>query len=271
MELAVEQAAGSEGVRPQNLRDIHTVLLAQDPFARRSGEFRDSQNWIGGNDDNPCGADYVPPPPEDVERLIDDLCRFCNDETPPPLLQAAIAHAQFETVHPFAAGNGRTGRALVQVILRRRGIAPAFVPPISVVLARQKDTYIRGLSLFREGRIAEWVMSFAAATAAVAQLAHRYRGLVAEQQERWREVLREHFNPRSDAAAWTVIAVLPAHPIITVPLAVVATGRTRPAITNAVDELQQAGILIPLGQSRRNRAWEAAGVLDLIVRLESGE
>jgi Fic family protein len=271
MELAVEQAAGVEGIRPQDLRDIHRMLLAGDPAARTVGEFRHAQNWIGGNDYNPCGADFVPPPPEEVAGLIDDLCRFCGEETLPPLLQAAIAHAQFETIHPFPDGNGRTGRALVQVLLRRRGIAPQFVPPISVVLARHKDRYIGGLTLFREDRLAEWVEIFAAATAEAARLAARYRGHVADLQDRWREQLRQHSNPRSDAAAWAIIDVLPAHPIVTVPLAVVATGRTRPAVTNGMDELERAGILAPLGASRRNRAWEAEGLLDLVVRLESGE
>jgi Fic family protein len=77
---------------------------------------------------------------------LDDLCAFCNGEELPALVQAAVAHAQFETIHPFTDGNGRTGRALIQVILRRRGIAPTFVPPISVVLARRREQYIEGWS-----------------------------------------------------------------------------------------------------------------------------
>jgi Fic family protein len=270
MELAVEQAAGDEGITPQSLREIHRALLAREPSARSAGAFRGTQNWIGGNDYNPCGADFVPPPPEEVEPLIDDLCRFCNEETLPPLLQAAVAHAQFETIHPFGDGNGRTGRALVQVILRRRGIAPTFVPPISVVLARQRWRYIEGLALFREDRIREWLEIFAAATATAAQLARRYSAAVLDLQERWRERLRAHVNPRADAAAWAIIDALPAHPIISVPVAAVATGRTRPAVTNAIAELQEAGVLLPLGQASRNRAWEADGLLDLIAGLESG-
>jgi len=271
MELAIERAAGAEAIGPDDLRDIHRVLLAHDDGARLPGEFRDSQNWIGGNDYNPCGADFVPPPPEELGRLIADLCDFCNDDVLPPLLQAAIAHAQLETIHPFADGNGRTGRALVQIILRRRGLSPAFVPPISVILAGQKDRYIGGLTVFREDRLAEWIEIFAAATAAAAQLADRYRRLVADLQERWREQLRERSNPRSDAAAWAVIAALPAHPIVNVPIAMVATGRTRPAVMNGIDELEAAGILIPLSTSQRNRSWEAEGLLDLIVRLEDAE
>lgn len=270
MELAVEQAAGDEGIAPQRLREIHRALLARDPTAHSAGAFRDTQNWIGGNDYNPCGADYAPPPPEQVAPLIDDLCRFCNEETLPPLLQAAVAHAQFETIHPFGDGNGRTGRALVQVILRRRGVAPTFVPPISVVLARQRKRYIEGLALFREDRLVEWLEIFAAATADAAQLARRYSAAVLELRERWRERLRAHVNPRADAAAWAIIDVLPAHPVISVPVAAVATGRTRPAVTHALADLQEAGVLRQLGQASRNRAWEAEGLLDLIAGLESG-
>ena len=133
MEFAVDEAARAEELLPSGLCDIHRALLARSIGARGAGEVRDAQNWIGGNDYNPCGADYVPPPAEEVAPLLDDLCAFANDDLLPPLLQAAAAHAQFETIHPFEDGNGRTGRALVQVILRRRGLAPAFVPPVSVV------------------------------------------------------------------------------------------------------------------------------------------
>jgi Fic family protein len=185
-------------------------------------------------------------------------------------VQAALAHAQFETIHPFEDGNGRTGRALVQVVLRRRGLTPAFVPPISVVLARDKDRYLKGLKLFREDRLADWVELFAAATAEAALLAAHYTIRVGELQNEWRARLRQHSNPRVDAAAWSLITVLPAHPIITVPVAVAATGRTKPAVANAIEQLEAAGILTRLTASARNRAWEAEGLLELLVGLEAG-
>ena len=84
----------------------------------------------------PCIASLVhdaeiplPPPPEEVRVWLDDLCTFCNQDRYPPIIQAAIAHSQFEAIHPFMDGNGRTGRALIQVMLRRRNLAPVFVPP----------------------------------------------------------------------------------------------------------------------------------------------
>src|SRR5437879_7913220 len=122
MQLAIERTSSTSGITPQDILDIHRALLARAPNAHIAGRIRTAQNWIGGNDYNPCGADFVPPPPEDVQRLLVDLCAVCDDEGLPPLVQAAIAHAQFETIHPFDDGNGRTGRALVQIILRRRGL-----------------------------------------------------------------------------------------------------------------------------------------------------
>ena len=270
MQLAIERAADLEGVQPGDFLDIHRVLLERAPNSQIAGRFRTSQNWIGGNDYNPCGAAFVPPPPREVERLLDDLCVFVNDVALPPLVQAAIAHAQFETIHPFEDGNGRTGRALVQVVLRRRGLTPVFVPPISVVLARDKDRYLEGLTLFREDRIADWVELFATATAEAAMLAAHYTIRVGGLQDEWRARLRQHANPRADAAAWSLITVLPAHPVITVPVAVAATGRTKPAVANAIAQMEAAGILARLTESARNRAWEADGLLDMIVGLEAG-
>jgi Fic family protein len=271
MQLSIERAANVDGVHPRDLQDIHRVLLERAPNPQIAGRLRTSQNWIGGNDYNPCGAAFVPPPDEEVDRLLDDLCLFVNDVALPPLVQAAVAHAQFETIHPFTDGNGRTGRALVQVVLRRRGLTPSFVPPISVILARDKDRYLRGLTVFREDGLTEWIELFAAATAEAANLATRYASRVGELQDRWRDQLRTRSNPRTDAAAWSLISVLPAHPVITVPVGVAATRRTKPAVANAIDELEGAGILVRLSESGRNRAWEATGLLDLIVGLEAGE
>lgn len=177
---------------------------------------------------------------------------------------------QFETIHPFDDGNGRTGRALIHIILRRRKLTPAYVPPISVVLAADKGSYIDGLTEFREGDLAVWVERFATATARAAILAEGYLGRVTELQDRWRDQVRERRGLRSDAAAWAVIDVLPAHPVITVPVAVTATGRSKSSTTVAVDHLVDAGVLRPLSESKRNRAWEATGLLDLLSGLEAG-
>ncbi len=271
MELAIEHAAGEQAIDTAGLASIHRVLMASDARAGTAGRVRTVQNWIGGNSYNPCGADFVPPPPDEVGPLLADLTAFCNDDTLSPLVQAALAHAQFETIHPFEDGNGRTGRALVQVILRRRQLAPSYVPPISVRLARHRERYIEGLAQFRADRVGAWVGIFAEATAAAALLAARYAGRVAGLQEMWREQLARDVRPRSDAAAWPLVDALPAHPVITTSVAKAATGRTRPAVAHAIRQLESCGVLIPLSRSAGNRSWEAAGLLDLIVGLEAGE
>jgi Fic family protein len=180
-------------------------------------------------------------------------------------------HAQCETIHPFADGTGRAGRALIHVVLKRRSVAPAYVPPISVVLAASRDRYIEGLTRFRGDRVGEWVEHFATAARTAARLAEAYLREVQELIAAWRAKLAaQPTAPRADAAAWAIIDILPAHPVITAPVAA-AAGRSKPQIYEALDQLEAAGVLVPLSQARRSRSWEAAGSLDLVERLESGQ
>jgi Fic family protein len=269
MQLAVEEAISASLLDLPQIAAIHRVLLRNSSTPEIAGEIRDVQNWIGGNDYNPCGASFVPPPPEEVMALLNDICDFCNQDRFPPIMQAAIAHAQFETIHPFIDGNGRTGRALIQVILRRRKLAPAFVPPISVVLAANKPNYLRGLTIYREGDIAGWIESFSVAAARSAELAQGYLRKVEALREDWREQLTASVRPRVDAAAWSVIDILPGHPVISIAIAAAATGRTRPAISQAIDQLVAAQVLVPISEGRRNRSWEAVRLLDLLVEIDS--
>src|SRR5204863_7533443 len=134
-----------------------------------AGRIRSVQNWIGGSSFNPCSAAFVPPPPDHVEALLADLCAFVNDDSLPAVAQAAIAHAQFETIHPFRDGNGRAGRCLIHVVLRRRNVTPMLVPPISVVLATNARQYIAGLVDFREARVDDWIGAFSDPVTASAQ------------------------------------------------------------------------------------------------------
>lgn len=270
MQLAIENATAEESVGVEQIVAIHGALLAQAPNAHIAGKIRTGQNWIGGNDYNPCGAAFVPPPPEEVDGLLGDLCRFCSEDRLSPLVQAAIAHAQFETVHPFDDGNGRTGRALVQVILRRCRLAPAYVTPISVILAANKEQYIGGLTAYREGRVEAWLEVFAVSAARAAHLARYYLSEIETLQNQWRSMLRASARVRADAAAWRLIEVLPAQPVVTLPTAVARVERTKPALNQAIEQLVAAKILTPLSGGKRNRAWEASGLLDLLTRLESG-
>jgi Fic family protein len=135
MEHAVILGSSAKSLRLRDVLEIHRVLMRATTTPQIAGKLREHQNWIGGNAYNPGRADFVPPAPGRVKDLMGDLVAFINREDLPPVVQAAIAHAQFETIHPFADGNGRVGRALIHVVLRRRGLAPRYVPPVSLVLA----------------------------------------------------------------------------------------------------------------------------------------
>lgn len=272
MDLAIEKAAAVATFSVAEIEAIHNQLMDKAWNAHVAGKVRTTQNWIGGNDYNPCGADFVPPPPEHLASLLDDLCRTINDVVLPPLVQAALVHAQFETIHPFEDGNGRTGRALIHVVLKKRGLATSYVPPISVILARSKARYINGLTTFR-GKNGEtaWIRQFADATTSAANLAQAYLREVQSLTDAWRAKLRSDANPRADSITWKIISVLPAHPMITGPVAEAATGGVRSSVNIAIEQLTSAGVLIPVSNARKNRSWEAAGLLDLIARLEAGQ
>jgi Fic family protein len=125
-------------------------LLGRRLYASSGGRLRRRQNWIGRPGSTPVNADFVPPRDKQVRPLLKDLCAFIEREDVPILAQAAIAHAQFETIHPFGDGNGRVGRCLIHVVLRRRELAPRYVPPISLILAaRVKQLCRRADSLSR--------------------------------------------------------------------------------------------------------------------------
>jgi len=275
MRWAVDTLATAEAITVPDLLAIHQRLMAGTRLAEHGGKIRHVQNWIGGSSYNPCSAAFVPPPPEHVAVLLDDLCEFCNDDSLPAIAQAALAHAQFETIHPFADGNGRTGRALIHVVLRRRGLAPVLVPPVSLVLATWAQDYVRGLTATRfrgdsesqeavEG-LNSWVAFFAAAMTRAVADAETYEERVSDVQARWRQRLG---RVRADSAVDRLINALPGAPIITVQSGAALIGRTEQATNEAVRRLQDASVLKQTTVGRRNRAFEAVDLIDAFTDLE---
>lgn len=275
MRWAVDAFDTTSEITLAHLLTIHSQLLQGTSLEPLAGALREQQNWIGGSSYNPCSAIFVPPPFERVPDLLEDLCDFCNDDSLPAIAQAALAHAQFETIHPFIDGNGRTGRALIHVILRRRGLAPLAVPPISLVLATWSEDYVNGLTATRyrgeptsqnavAGRDA-WIALFAAATTRAVIDAETYEHRVAEIQLQWRSRLR---RVRAGSAADLLIDALPGAPVITVQSAATLIGRSEQAVNEAVPRLIEAGVLAQTTIGRRNRAFEAPALIDAFTHLE---
>lgn len=265
MQHAIEIGAQSDELTVAGILDIHRTLLRYVDDQGIAGIIRDKQNWIGGNDWNPVGADFVPPPHELVEELLEDLCRFAARDDLAAVTQAAVAHAQFENIHPFADGNGRTGRALIYTILGRRGEITDFIPPISLVLAGQPKAYIGGLGAYSNGKLDIWTERFASATARAAEEAERMALAIEGRGQQW---LHRLGQPRKDSAVRQLVSELPAHPVIDVASAQQLTGKSHVAVGNALQQLEDAGILERLNERKWGRVWECGELLELVTRFE---
>lgn len=276
MEDAIARATASANFALDDVLAIHRTLVERSATPEVGGVVRETQNWIGGSGYNPCRASFVPPPPELVPELLDDLCAYLAADAHSPLVQAAIAHAQFETIHPFADGNGRTGRALIHVVLRRRGLAPAFVPPVSLVLATWSRDYVAALTDFRHtarsasparSRAAHpWLRTFATAVRRSCADALRYASAIDALDARWRARLA---SVRAGSAADRLLRVLAGAPIVTVETAARLIDRSTVATGAAINRLVEAGILVQRNPERaRYRVFEAVDVLDLFTLLE---
>lgn len=279
---ASSNLASTNLVTLDSLIALHSALLADEP---RHHGLRQVQNWIGGSNHHPLDADFVPPSPEQVPELMDDLVCYLNGATHAPLLQAALVHAQFETIHPFTDGNGRMGRALIHTVLARRGLTPTAVLPISLVLATFRDDYIRGLTAYRHDAaphsstanqsLTTWLQEFATATIRATQQADELREDIRELRQDWQRRVEElrarqgrQRTMRSDSATGLILADLPSTPVLTATtvqrihkVSAVAAGR-------ALTELHEAGIMEPRSAGRGVRAYIADEVLDLITATE---
>ena len=273
MDEAVALAA-SGPLTVDGLCEINRSLLVGTNAEEYAGIVRTQQNWLGGNYHNPCRAEYVPPVPEAVPALLDDLVAYCNSDTLPPLAQAAVAHAQFETIHPFADGNGRVGRALVHIVLRRRGLCAHAVPPISLSLATFADAYVKGLAAFRhegdpcgnaaaEG-VGEWLSFFAGCTIRACRRTGEFERRLDDLRQAWLDAVDG--KPTSGVVA--VTDAMAGRPLFTSNQMVEATGLTPPTVNDAIRRLEAAGVVKQVNAGKRSRAFEAQGVIDLFTGFE---
>jgi Fic family protein len=275
MTWALDAVGPGDDLTVDHVLEAHRRLLAGTRLAEYGGQIRKDQNWIGGSSYNPCSASFVPPPADTVRELLDDLCLFCNGDDLPAVVQAAMAHAQFETIHPFVDGNGRIGRALIHLVLRRRGLAIRVLPPISLILATWSKDYIAGLTATRYvgkptseaaiGGTNDWVALFATACRRSIEDAERFEQRISTLQRRWRERLGK---VRTGSAADLLIRALPGAPIVTVNGAADLIGRTFQATNKAIERLVDARIFRQVNIGRRNRAFEAPELINTFADLE---
>lgn len=265
IEKAIELGAKGAAFAIADIEAIHRSLLRLTENRDVAGVIRAGQTWMGGDDYNPVGADYVPPPSENVRDLLGDLCAFVERDDLPATAQAAITHAQFRNIHPFADGNGRTGRALIYTVLRRRGEAASLVPAISPVLASEPKAYVGGLGAYSAGDADSWCERFANATTRAVQEIQWVADALDARQAEW---LGRLGNPRRDSAVRQLLGALPGHPVIDAGVAEALTGKSHTAVHLALNRLEAAGVLEPLTERRWGRSWEAAELLQLFSDFE---
>lgn len=261
------RANAGEPLTVEEICELNRVLLVGTKLEGRGGAIRTEQNWIGGNRINPVGAAYVPPEPEVVPGLLEDLVAFVNRSELPPIATAAIAHAQLETIHPFADGNGRAGRALIHLVLKKGGTTRVTVPPISLLLATDRERYIANLSAFRfegEGEadrraaVNGWVEYFARITYEACSRASQFEGTLRAVKEGW----RERVSFREGSAGAQLLDMLLGTPVISIKTAQELTGRSYPAARGAVADLVEAGILKQNAKNRKSGIFVAGDVVE---------
>ena len=234
------------------LREIHGVLMSAGPGASKApGEFRRSQNWIGGT--RPGNAVFVPPPHEKVLDLMSDLEGFLHRDTP-TLVKAALAHVQFETIHPFLDGNGRLGRLLITLLLCADGVLAQPTLYLSLYFKRHRARYYELLNLVREkGDWESWLDFFLEGVTNTATEAIQTTGRVLELFERDRSKLESLGH--NTVTALRLFELLKRKPYVNSPLVMDALKLTAPTVGKAIKELETLGIVQETTGKARDRMW----------------
>ena len=246
------------------IQEIHGALLARGRGSEREpGEFRHSQNWIGGT--RPGNAFYVPPPSEEVGACIAALERFIHSEGSglPTLVKAALAHVQFESIHPFLDGNGRVGRLLITLLLCDQGLLSEPLLYLSLYFKQNRDEYYRLLTRCRtEGDWEAWLAFFLEGVSSTAQNAAETAQRLVAVFERDRASAQE--LGRKAGSALRVIESLKSRPLMLLPEVVEATGLSYPAASSGMEALEEMGIVRELTGKKRNRVYAHSEYLELL-------
>ncbi len=264
MEHGIARVQGGFPVSSRLLREIHGILLGSGRGRHLSpGEFRRSQNWVGGT--RPGNAVFVPPPAQEVADCIGQLERFLHDdpEPTPPLIKAALAHVQFETIHPFLDGNGRVGRLLITLLLCAQGVLRKPLLYLSLYFKAHRQTYYELLDeVRRSGNWELWLEFFADAVVASATQARDSARRILELIEA--DGKRVSNLGRASVSALEVHAALERHPIATPGSLVRATGISAATVNKCLVHLERLGIVAELTQKRRSRIFSYARYVEIL-------
>lgn len=263
----IRDAETTRSVRVDALLKAHHELFHRHPDeAHRAGTFRTTQNWVGGSDYSPIGALHVPPPPESVPDYLEDLFAYANRDDVPALVQAAIVHAQFESIHPFIDGNGRLGRALIHAVLRRRRATRHLTVPIASALVAHRERYFEALNRYREGSAAPVIAMLASATSVATAESWRTATHLRDLRTEWHDAVG---RSRPGTPLHRLLDLLTEEPIVNVELVSERIDADEDTARATIQQLADAGVLARARGSRRAPVWLANSVLREVEDLSS--
>ncbi len=242
--------------------EMHRALL-EGSQPSMVGTFRTEQVWIGGRSTSPHSASFVPPHQDRVPGAMADLVRFMRRTDVAPFVLAMVAHAQFETIHPFPDGNGRTGRALIHAVLRHTSVTRTLTVPVSAGLLADTSSYFAALDAYRRGDVDPIVVRAGDAAFVAIDNGRQLRDDLRRVSDRWQGLIGD---VRSDSVVRRIVADLPRMPVVDGATVAALHHVSLPTANDAIKRLAELGVVVRANGGLRFRKWIASEVTDALDR-----
>jgi Uncharacterized conserved protein len=246
------------------ITEIHKTLLCKTN-AGIAGKIREQQVWVGGDNLSPGKATFVPPHSKHIKEYLTDWVTFSNRINLNPIILAAVSHAQFETIHPFIDGNGRTGRALMQRILKNNGIFKNSSLPISIGLLNKIDAYYSALNEFHNGDYIPIVKEISKGIVFAVQIGSSMVAKIDDMMNTW----KSNIKAKESSSIWKLIDVLVENPVVDAKFVSENLNLSLKSAYNILQDAHNFGVLKPIGKVNQNMKFEATDITDLIDEVMS--
>lgn len=248
----------------EGICEVHKALI--EPSGKQfAGIIRNEQVWIGGSPYSPHNALFVPPKPQRIQTCLDDLMLFGMREDINPIAKAAIFHAQFETIHPFIDGNGRTGRTLLHKMLRREGVLRETTLPVSAGLLHNIDAYMKSLKIYQEGDVLAIIEQLTEAL----ELSLLLGEIVARQIENVLESWRGTIKERAGSSIWLLPKTLVEQPVVDSAYLSSCLNITSRAARNLLNKAHSYGIISPISNRVRGLYYQADEIISVLEEISN--
>lgn len=265
---------GAGPIRQNTFGDIHRHLLNGTTRDSFKGQLRTSARQVGGGRYHSFGSPYTTPDPADIPVLLSDLAAFCDRAELPAIAQAALAHVQFIAIHPFERANGKTARAIIQLVFQHRGLISKAIAPLSLSMVISSHDYQKGVMATMQNlaehepnpqELNAWLRYFCTCCTRAVEEATAFDAKAASLRSAW----LAQAGTRSDSATTLLIQALPSIPVFTAASAAAYIDRSFKRTTSAIDELMAVGVIEQITEGKRNRVFECPGIIDAYAHIPS--